>query len=118
MPSSDPKRRFQDIIDNIATIEGYVAGMDKAAFLADRKTFDATERCLSRISEAAVKLDDEAEKHAPGQAWSDIRGLGNWLRHAYPSIEDEIIWKIVSTDLGLLKEACQTAIAELDASKT
>ncbi len=58
--SENPRRRFQDIVENIDRIEQYVLGLDCAAFLADRKTIDAVERCLARVSEAAVKLGPEA----------------------------------------------------------
>jgi len=55
--------------------------MDLTAFAEDRKTYDAVERCLERISEAAAKLGDLARALVPGQPWQDIRALGNRLRH-------------------------------------
>ena len=82
MPSSRPLDRFNDIIDNIDALAGYTAGVDETQFLADRKTRDACERCLARISEAAIKLGPLAEQLAPNQPWNQIRGLGNRLRHA------------------------------------
>jgi uncharacterized protein with HEPN domain len=56
LSSSRPIDRFSDIIRNIDAIASYIAGMDQNAFLSDSKTCDATERCLSRISEAASKI--------------------------------------------------------------
>ena len=58
MPSDKPARRLEDIIENAQAIQRYVAGMDMAAFERDQKTYDAVERCLERISEAAAKLGD------------------------------------------------------------
>lgn len=87
--------------------------MDLDAFLSDSKTCDATERCLSRISEAAGKLGLLAEELAPNQPWNDIRGIGNWLRHEYPSILKETIWKTVTEDLASLRRDCESAIDEL-----
>ena len=60
--------------------------MDAALFAADDKTADAVERCLARISEATVKLGEDAELLCPGPPWRDIRGLGNHLRHAYKRV--------------------------------
>jgi uncharacterized protein with HEPN domain len=114
LPSSSPTDRFNDIIENIDAIAAHTAGMSKQDFVADRKTYDATERCLSRISEAATKLGLLAEELAPDQPWNDIRGLGNWLRHQYPSILKDTIWKTVTEDLARLRHACERAIAELD----
>lgn len=53
MPSKDPIQRFEDILENVALIEEFTAGMDLAAFTEDLKTSNAAERCLERISEAA-----------------------------------------------------------------
>ena len=74
------------------------------------KTRDAVERCLARISEAAVKLGAAAEDLAPDQPWRGIRDLGNVLRHAYDEIEPMRIWRLVMDDLPALKTACQTAL--------
>jgi uncharacterized protein with HEPN domain len=86
VPSSNPRLTLGDIVENIDRILEYTDGMSEAAYRGDQKTIDAAERCLSRISEAAVKLGEEAERLAPGLRWSDIRGLGNHLRHGYRGI--------------------------------
>jgi uncharacterized protein with HEPN domain len=113
LPSSRPIDRFNDIVENIDAIAAYVAGMDEAQFAADRKTRDASERCLARISEAAVKLGLLAEQLAPNQPWAQIRGLGNRLRHDYPDINQDSIWKTIATDLTSLKRDCQAAVQHL-----
>ena len=66
MPSERPAIRLQDILD-VRLIQSYVPGMDRAAFEADRRTRDAVERCLERVSEAATKLGDEADQLRRGR---------------------------------------------------
>lgn len=56
MPSSYPAQRLQNLLNNIRRIESYTEGMDVRAFLKDYRTYDAVERCLERISEAANRL--------------------------------------------------------------
>src|ERR1043166_6156486 len=95
--------------------------MTEQQFLADTKTFDATQHCLLRISEAAKKLGalaatqhcllriSEAAKKlgalakelAPDQPWADIRGIGNRLRHEYDKIDRDEIWRTVTDDLAV-----------------
>jgi len=92
--------------------------MDLAAFEADRKTYDAVERCLERISEGAAKLGETAAVLVPGQPWQKIRALGNRLRHEYDVIrEDRIredrLWDIVQNDLPALCAACEEALRRL-----
>ena len=114
MPSSDPARRFRDILENITRIEAYTAGLDRPAFRADGRTIDAVKRCLSRISEGATKLGADAELLCPGLPWPDIRGLGNRLRHEYAGINPDRIWLIVEDDLSALRNDCEAALARLE----
>ena len=111
MSSKKPRQRFDDIVKNIDAIVRYTSGLDRTAFLSDQKTIDATERCLARISEAAVKLGPGAEQIAPGISWADIRGVGNWLRHGYDEINQDTVWEVVSQQLRPLREASIQAIA-------
>jgi uncharacterized protein with HEPN domain len=96
----------------------YVAGMDLAAFEKDRKTCDAVERCLERISEAAAKLGDRAPVLMPEQPWAKIRALGNRLRHEYDAIRASRLWDIVQADLPGLATACEDVIQRLGGSGT
>ena len=77
MPSKSPARRLLDIVENAAFIASYIDGLDEKAFRGDRMRRDAVERCLQRISEAAVKLGGDAEMLLPSQPWKQIRSLGN-----------------------------------------
>ena len=113
MPSKDPLQRFEDIPENVARIEQYTHDLNAAAFVQDRMTYDAVERCLERISEAANKLGAFAGENCPGVPWPEIRALGNFLRHEYDRIESERLWLVVERDLPPLKQAVLTALHEL-----
>jgi len=113
VPSKDPIQRFEDIRENITRIEAFTAGMDANAFMADAKTYDAVERCLERISEAAKKLNRVAEDLCPNVPWAQIRGVGNWLRHEYDRIDGIRIWYVIERDLAPLKAAVQAALTQL-----
>ena len=112
MPSEKPANRVQDIIENAQAILRYTSGMDLATFEEDRKTYDAIERCLERIAEAA-KLGDLAPVLMPDQPWRIIRALGNRLRHSYDDIAEDRLWEIVQKDLTGLCAACEGALARL-----
>lgn len=114
MPSKNPAQRLLDIVENGEAIASYIAGLDEAAFVADRKTRDAVERCLQRITEAAMKLDEQATELIPGYPWKKFRGLGNRLRHDYDAIELPQIWRIVTLQLPSLVRDCREALARLE----
>ena len=113
LPSSRPKTRFLDIAENAQAILEYTAGMDRASFEKDRRTRDATERCLSRISEAAVKLGAQAETMLPQHPWRQIRDLGNIIRHVYDYLDGEIVWAIVVEHLPALLTDTREAAGHL-----
>jgi uncharacterized protein with HEPN domain len=71
------------------------------------------ERKLQLISEAAIRLAEDAERLCPGMQWRNIRGLGNWLRHQYDRIDLETIWRTVRDDLPPLLQAVESAISRL-----
>jgi uncharacterized protein with HEPN domain len=87
-------------------------------FARDQQCQDAVERCLLRISEAARKLEGVVEAIAPDQPWSDIRAVGNVLRHEYDDIDPAIIWRIVSHDLSSLRQAVEKALTDIQADKS
>jgi len=93
-------------------IEQFTAEMDFEAFRANPMAIAAVERKFQIISEAAVRLGNEAEVRCPGVPWRDIRGIGNHLRHAYERIDPASIWSAVTDDLPALKDAVQKAITD------
>ena len=101
------------MLENVRLIQSYLLGMDRAAFDADRRTRDAVERCLERVSEAAAKLGDSADELAPGPPWKAVRALGNVLRHAYDQVDPARIWEIATQDLPLMAAAVEAALKRL-----
>ena len=111
--SSKGVRYLQHIVENAAAIARYTEGMELAQFVEDRKTYDAVERCLQRITEAVIRLGNQAEELMPGQPWQSIRGFGNRLRHNYDSIEEDRLFEIVKKDLPALCTHAQTVLGKL-----
>lgn len=99
MPTKRPLTRLRDIVENGESILNYTRGMDYNAYIANPLVRDASERCLSRLSEAAVKLGPLAEKLFPNQDWRGIRDFGNVLRHEYERILDNAVWVTITVRL-------------------
>jgi uncharacterized protein with HEPN domain len=88
----------------------FVRDMDFDAFREDPKTIAAVERKLLLISEAAVRLGEDAERLCPGLPWHNIRGIGNWLRHRYDRVDVETVWNTVVDDLPRLRSGVLRAL--------
>ena len=109
MPSSDPIQRLEDILENIARIEDFTAGMDLAAFRQNAQAVYAVKHALLIISEAATKLVGVGEELCPEIPWPKVRGLGNILRHEYDRIDVARLWFVVDGGLAPLKASVQAA---------
>ena len=116
MPFEDARSHLEDILASIRLVEQFVDGMDLDGYRRDEKTQAAVERKLLVISEAAVRLKDDAEILCPGLPWRDIRGSGNWLRHQYDSVDVETIWNSIVQDLPQLKAPIERALDRLESS--
>lgn len=108
-----PADCLEDMLEYIGRIEAYTDGFDLASFEWDRRTQDTVERCLERICEAGFRLRERAAELMPDQPWSEIRGMGNRLRHGYDGINVEIVWRTVQTRLAELKLAAERALQGL-----
>jgi uncharacterized RmlC-like cupin family protein/uncharacterized protein with HEPN domain len=116
VPSRDATQALEDIVANIQRIESYIKGISFEEYSGDTRTMDAVERCLARISEAAMRLGDAAPGLCPNVPWADIRGIGNHLRHAYETIDQRIVWRVVTRELAPLQRACADALERRPAS--
>jgi uncharacterized protein with HEPN domain len=110
LPFEDAQSHLRDIRESLRLIEEFVSGIDLDSFRNDSKTRAAVERKLLIISEAAIRLGDEAEALCPGVPWREIRGIGNWLRHQYDRVDVETIWNTIQDDLPPLKAAIEKSL--------
>lgn len=83
MPFRNARTHLRDIATAIDLIAQFMAGMDLESYKADAKTHSAVERQMQIITEAAVRLGEDAERLCPGLDWKGYRGMGNVLRHEY-----------------------------------
>ena len=91
MPFRESTLSLRDILDGIDMIAQFVRGMDLEAFREDPKTVAAVERKLLLISEAAMRLGEDAERPCPGlpcttsAAWVTGSGIAmtEWMSKRY-----------------------------------
>jgi len=116
MPTDRPGQRLRDIHENVARIRAYTAEMTLAAFEADRRTVDAVERCLERITEAARKLGERYDDCYPHLDLPQLRQLGSKLRHDYDDLSPRRIWAFLRRldDLEAFAEAEIAKLEELE----
>ena len=115
MPTRDPRKRLCDIRDNADRIAEHVSGLDRQAFLSDKKTIDAVQHCLLRISEAARRVGDRFDARYPDLELPSLRRFGSLLPHDYDIIFPESLWLYIESDVPAIRQMAEVEIARINA---
>jgi uncharacterized protein with HEPN domain len=54
------------------------------------------------VGEAASKISPAVRESLPGVPWFEIIGMRNRLVHGYASVDHDIVWTVVTSDLPSL----------------
>ena len=84
---------------------GFVEGLNRETFLADRRTQQAVVMNLLIIGEAAAKImdaDPAVVRAYPEIPWRKIRGMRNRMAHGYFETNYVVVWETVSTEIPRL----------------
>lgn len=86
-------------------------------YLGNRLVRSSVEREFTIIGEAVLALSRKAP-----DIFTSITGarrivdLRNRLTHEYPTVDDELVWGLVKTDLKVLRGECEELVARLDST--
>ena len=99
--STDRNRQsLQDILDNARRITAHVGDKQFEQFRANELVYDATERCLARISEAASRIyRSSSPTEIEGVNWVKVHAFGNVLRHAYDRVDPLVVWLLATENV-------------------
>jgi uncharacterized protein with HEPN domain len=91
--------RVRHILDAIAKIQRYVAGLTEETFGADSMVVDAVVRNFQIIGEAVRHIPDDVQQSHPELPWSEMRNMWHLLVHQYDVVDVAIVWTTVRDDL-------------------
>ena len=89
----------------------YAEGMTGEQLVADEKTFDAVMRNLEITGEAARHVSAEIKARYPEVEWRSIAGFRDVAIHAYPTIDEEIVWDVVTRKVPELVQRVERILA-------
>jgi len=107
----DVETYLQDMLDAIARVQEYTAGMDEAALASDHRTLDAVLRNLEVLGEAAKQVPESVRGEAPDIDWRKVAGLRDILIHGYFLVDLDIVWDIVTNRLAPLCKQLRQLLA-------
>ena len=96
---------IDEMLDHIDYVLAKTRDLPRAEFRTDRDIRQSVERSLEVISEASRLLPAELKQLRPEIPWRKVADFGNVLRHAYFSVNSDIVWRITSEDLAPLRQA-------------
>ena len=100
----DERLYLADIRDSVEKILRYTSG-GRDEFFADPMRQDAVVRNLEVMGEAVRKVSDETREAHPEIPWRQMAATRDRVIHGYFTVDLEIVWEIVETELPRLRQA-------------
>lgn len=85
---------LEDIREAIGLIEQYCHARQRQDLDREPMLRQAIERNIEIISEASRRVPAAMKTRHAEVPWRDIAAIGNILRHEYPAVNRDIIWRI------------------------
>ena len=98
MQPDDPATLL-DIAHALGLILEFKAGLNREAFMADRKTQAAILHEMTILGEAVKRLSDGFRNAHPEIPWRRMAGLRDKLVHAYNRVDLDEVWRIAESDV-------------------
>lgn len=100
--SRDHRLYLEDMLACAHKVMQYTAGMDRTAFVADSRSYDAVIRNLEIIGEAAKHVPQEIRSAYTSIGWRPIAGFRDVLAHGYFSLDNDVVWDVISNHIPRL----------------
>jgi uncharacterized protein with HEPN domain len=99
----DPTIAIRDCLAEIVLLHELAERMTLTKFRTDPIVRRAAAYAIQTISEAVRHIPDDWLADYPTEPWTQIKGIGNRIRHEYFRLDDAILWEIITTDTHALK---------------
>ena len=113
MSFQDLPSRLEDILDAINDVTRFLTGRSYDDYQRDKLLRLAIERCVEIISEASRHIPPDMKARHAVVPWQNVADIGNVLRHAYQSVDPQIMWEVVTRHVTVLREAVEQMLSEI-----
>ena len=102
MSQHDPLVAMRHMLDPAREAAELARGKTRADLDENRVLQLALSRLVEIVGEAASRVPAELQERHPELPWREAIGARNRLIHGYDSVDLDILWEIVATDVPLL----------------
>ena len=103
---------IEDILDAMGKAEILLQEVSFEQFEADFRINFAVVRTLEIIGEAAKRIPEEIREKYPEIPWKSMSGMRDRIIHAYDSVDMEIVWEVVISDIPRIKPKIQHVLKD------
>lgn len=97
--SKDDRVFLNHMRDHARKAIGLCAGQSRADFDADETLRLALIYLLQIIGEAASRVSRKTKEKHPEIPWQGVVGMRHRLVHGYFQVDEDVVWKTVTTEL-------------------
>ncbi len=90
---------LRDMLEHARLARQAIHGRQREDLDRDRVLLAALERFIEIVGEAASQLSEDGRRSRPNIPWPQIIAMRNRLIHGYPSVDEDIIWKVVQNNI-------------------
>ena len=116
MARHDDSVSLRQMLDHSREALALVGAKSPDDLAKDRVVTLALCRLVEIIGEAAGRVSDPCRERNPGIPWRQIVGLRNRLIHGYDSVDLDVLWQILTTDLPTLADMLGQVVDAEDTS--
>ena len=102
MPPVDDHMRLRHMLSAAKEAADAIRGKSRPDFDHERILQLAVIRLLEIVGEAAGRVTAKCRERHSSIPWPQITGLRNRLIHGYDSVDLDILWEILTSDLPVL----------------
>ena len=107
---------LDDIVECSRRVLDYTRGMSLDQFVQDIRTYDAVLRNLEIIGEAVKRIPTEVRQQHPQIPWRQVARFRDRLAHGYRTLNNDIVWGAIQSDVEPLLQEVQKILERSDAS--
>lgn len=116
MSRRDARFAIADMLEYLERVLTFVAERERADLETDLLLEMAVIRALEVLGEAATRVDQPTRDLAPEIPWRSIVGMRNMLIHGYDGVDHDVIWQVVTRELGAVRESLVQLATVIDSN--
>jgi uncharacterized protein with HEPN domain len=101
----DDRLYLRHMRDHATKAIALASGKTRAEFDADEVLRLALSYLIQIIGEAASQVSRDTKDAHPEIPWQSIVGMRHRIVHGYLAVDEDIVWKTLTTELGPLLQA-------------